>query len=310
MIVTRQLSAAAYARKAGARVIHSTMTAYPSGARLFLGNGAYLGDKFYFGGGRTTGGSGEVAFREFNPMTNAWTSKANTPASAGGNAYAALGDHVWGLGLTGVLGGSMRLDRYDPVGNSWTTGFAGFSAGDENNFACLLAAGGKLYSIENGGAFFEANTHTIREYDPDANTWTIRASHGDTNSPTAFAMATDGRRLWRCGGFHSGSTPMATKVYDPATNGWTTLAALPAGRSTPAAFFIRGVLYVAGGANSSAVAQASLYRYNAKDNTWSVLTSIGTGVNNMSYASNGWRAMLIGGQIAGGAATSLAQSII
>ncbi len=90
-------------------------------------------------------------------------------------------------------------------------------------------------------------------------------------SPAPFqsehAIAIDGSSLYVLGGF---GKPRAFRRYDAASNTWTELPDLPAGRDHPAAFALAGGVYMAGGAANGGGDQAtSAFRYDIAAGTWS-----------------------------------------
>jgi hypothetical protein len=96
------------------------------------------------------------------------------------------------------------------------------------------------------------------------NIWTTKA-----RMPTPRALLATGvvnGVLFAVGGLGNvGSNPIFATVeaYNPATNSWTTKAPLPAARShLNGAGTINGVLYVAGGVNSSGKETDTLFAYN------------------------------------------------
>jgi len=72
-----------------------------------------------------------------------------------------------------------------------------------------------------------------------------------------------------------GNSDTNLQLYDPATNTWTTLASMPAGRYGGAAGVIGGKLYVAGGLELDNV-RATLFVYDPATNAWSMLTPMPT----------------------------------
>jgi N-acetylneuraminic acid mutarotase len=68
----------------------------------------------------------------------------------------------------------------------------------------------------------------------------------------------------------------AVEVYDPATNGWTSAAALPFGRSHIAAATAvwRGRIVTFGGETTFGTAVANVSAYNPETNSWSDVTPL------------------------------------
>jgi subtilisin family serine protease len=77
--------------------------------------------------------------------------------------------------------------------------------------------------------------------------------------------------LYAIGGANSAGTVLRTvQAYNPATNSWSTKAALPAARQTGnGAAEINKIIYLAGGHDAAGALTRTLYAYNSGTNTWS-----------------------------------------
>jgi N-acetylneuraminic acid mutarotase len=62
--------------------------------------------------------------------------------------------------------------------------------------------------------------------------------------------------------------------YDPAVDGWTVRAAMPTARYGPGGAVVNGLLYVAGGFNTSATPLSTLQAYDPATNSWKTLSSM------------------------------------
>jgi hypothetical protein len=88
------------------------------------------------------------------------------------------------------------------------------------------------------------------------------------------ATATYQGKTYSVGGIHQTVGGVALTdgyVYDPATQAWSPIAPLPEGRQAPAAAFVDGTMYVAGGwAGQDGVetAQSTVYAYHPASDTW------------------------------------------
>ena len=63
-------------------------------------------------------------------------------------------------------------------------------------------------------------------------------------------------------------------VYDPATDSWQQLAAMPTARSALAAAVVDGIIYVTGGSLDSCEPSVALEAYDPVTNTWTTLASL------------------------------------
>ena len=104
-------------------------------------------------------------------------------------------------------------------------------------------------------------------------------------------------KLYVAGGRNAAGTAVATlHVYDPATNTWSTKAAMPSARFGAAGQVINGKLYVVGGTNAAGVVLAATLVYDPATNQWSTKAAMPTArtrlgaavVNNQLYAVGGW----------------------
>jgi non-specific serine/threonine protein kinase len=102
-----------------------------------------------------------------------------------------------------------------------------------------------------------------------------------TDLPTPrehLGMATDGTYAYVVGGrdLSSDKNSSALERYDPKTDSWAALAAMPAPRGGAGAAVADGRLVVAGGEEPTAV-DNSVYAYDITSNTWSDLPPLPTG---------------------------------
>lgn len=161
--------------------------------------------------------------------------------------------------------------------NTWTSGTAMLSA---HNYTVGGVINGNFYVV--GGAIAGSIT-AVEMYDPIANTWTSKAP-----ALTSRAIAGGGvinGKLYVVGGCIGSDCRIGTtnvlEAYDPATNSWTNLAAMPTTRSGVATGVINGRLYVAGGTGACPPCGAltTVESYDPVANTWRTETALPSGVN-------------------------------
>jgi len=217
---------------------------------------------------------------EYDPVVNAWKSKA--PMPGGGRQYlaaAAVGGRVYAIG--GQNGLNVNQE-YDPVANTWQSKAVMPTA----RYGLAAAAiGGRIYAI---GGYAAAATGINEEYDPAANTWAAK-----TSMPTAryyLAAATAGGRIYVMGG--TGGVA-ASEVYDPASNSWAAKAAMPTARYSLAAAAVGGKIYAIGGYTSVAVTANE--EYDPAVNAWFYRPSMTLGRYSLAAAAAGGRIYAIGG---------------
>ncbi|MBB6429242.1 Kelch repeat-containing protein [Algisphaera agarilytica] len=193
------------------------------------------------------------------------------------------------LYLFGGLGGGSngKVQIYDPVADSWTTGTdIPFATGS----ASSALIDGKVYLAS--GIIGSSTTQQAAVYDPVLDSWTSIANIPDDANHAA--AATDGSKFYvfggRTGGNVVGDGFNTVQVYDPNTNTWESssnpgsfLTPMPEARGgTGKAVFLNGEFYVFGGETlTSAAADANgVYDrvdiYNPVTNTWRSGTPIPT----------------------------------
>jgi glucose/arabinose dehydrogenase len=147
------------------------------------------------------------------------------------------------------------------------------------------ALGGKLFTVagKTSGGYLK----TLRIYDPASNSWStgpsLPAAYPAVENPAVVAF--DGK-LYVFGGSTAAFSGAVTNaaVFDPATNAWTNLAAMPVGRGGPTAQALGGKIYVAGGLDSAGTSLATVSVYNPATNTWSAAAPMATPRDNPGSA--------------------------
>jgi N-acetylneuraminic acid mutarotase len=121
-----------------------------------------------------------------------------------------------------------------------------------------------------------------------------------TNFPTKImdnAVATDTATglVYSVGGYDGNANTAAGNVYDPSTQAWTALPAMPAALEAPQAAFIAGKLYVTGGWGSSGNPVATMEIYDPGSGTWSTGASIPTALAGAGVTVLNGKMYVIGG---------------
>jgi N-acetylneuraminic acid mutarotase len=215
-----------------------------------------VNNKIYIFGGCKQGIFGDDA------VDNAWeydaaadTYKALAPIP--GRRCSAVADNVNGkIYLIGGIepfenGKGTRItgknQMYDPATNTWTSRSA---MPTSRNHAFVGAVNGKIYVI--GGRLaagmipFSSNTDVVEEYDTATDTWgTVKQRMSTPRS--GGGVATYNGRIYVGGGEWISRDLMASfralEVYDPASDSWTLLPALPGAVHGNAMAFIGNKLH-------------------------------------------------------------------
>lgn len=119
----------------------------------------------------------------------------------------------------------------------------------------------------------------------------IERARMPTPYPSELAATVAGGALYALGGF---GHPRGFRRYDPASNSWTELPALPGGRDHPAAFTLAGQVYINGGfPNGGGEQSIGTHRYDPASAQWqpvpSVLGNLAAGaatLHNMAWIGN------------------------
>jgi N-acetylneuraminic acid mutarotase len=199
---------------------------------LFSTNGAgVIGGKIYVSGGRTNAVSYQNGLYMYDPARNTWTQKHSMPLQTAGGLTGVINNKLYVLAschdpehCDEFIGAA--LYRYDPATNLWT------QLGTPARSHSYGVAGG----LESRGSIVWTREQDV--YDPATNTWTPKAPLPRKRYLGA-GTAMEGK-LYVIGGWEvnpdgSTTTVKTTSVYDPATNTWTTKAALPTARRDIAA---------------------------------------------------------------------------
>jgi N-acetylneuraminic acid mutarotase len=241
----------------------------------------------------------------YNPSTDSWTSHAVAPHDSYNACAAAVGDYIYVFGGVNTGGNYSRdsVDRYDAVGNTWTSNFDTYPyAGIEGLRA--VSYGGKIYLI--GGRYYTSGQPY--EYRDKVYVFDPAASAGSRFSelsamPLAradFAAVLVGDKIYCIGGSSSGGELSRHDVYDITADTWTTgLEPLPTSSSAPACGVMNGKIYVITGrwisGGPGQVVESLTYEYDIGADVWTEKTSPQTGRASAAYGVIGGKLYLAGG---------------
>jgi N-acetylneuraminic acid mutarotase len=151
-----------------------------------------------------------------------------------------------------MQGGPLPVDLYGP--------------GAENDGASIYSAGG--YSFSSGGdqtAFYRSTN--------GGTNWGILTPVPVATTLPGFVYAPNVNKLFMFGGVNNTSATVynTTRIYDIATNSWTTGATMPEPRQQMAAGYYDGKIYVAGGYSTANAGSETntIWEYDPVANTWS-----------------------------------------
>jgi glucose/arabinose dehydrogenase/N-acetylneuraminic acid mutarotase len=223
-----------------------------------------------------------------------------------------IGGKVYLFG--GFGGGSAgRVQIYDALANSWTTGTDMPWAGGSCNTGVV---GGLIYVC--GGIVGNSTVGNLSLYDPLLDDWDQGGTLNLANMPTPVnhaAAMSDGTKLWVFGGRQGGNTPQAgfdtVQSYDPVTGIWdssdlvqSSLTPMPLARGgTGRAVWFGSEFYVFGGESVGTVfPEVQVYR--PASNTWRAEADMLTARHGTSPVAFQDRIFVVGGGVNSGFSTS------
>ncbi|MBS4015010.1 MAG: immune inhibitor A, partial [Candidatus Latescibacteria bacterium] len=254
-----------------------------------------INNKYYtFGGPLTSGGAQTNHVREYDVMTNTWTTKAamTTTRSIGGAALA--GGKIYVMGGCVTFGTGMNVvEIYDPATDAWTTGPA--MPAVNHDFGTAVYNDTWIYVVGGGNwSTTSPPVATVYMLNTITNTWTTA-----TPLPAVFGgspcCGVIGNKLIAATGYTAAGG--ANTVYvgtintaNPGTITWTT------GLTKPGVLVYRANravsnnhLYVVGG-NGPTARVGEAYKYDPVTNTWTQLPNKPTACSNvygMGYTATG-----------------------
>jgi Galactose oxidase, central domain len=135
------------------------------------------------------------------------------------------------------------------------------------------------FAYEGGGYSFSVgdNINEFGKFDPVANTWTPLAPVPDlTNAEASGVYAPNVNKLFVFGGDspNTGTVVNTTRIYDIATNTWSTGAPMPDVRAFMASGYFNGKIYLVGGYSTGNITPAFLqtWEYDPVANTFATKT--------------------------------------
>ncbi len=257
----------------------------------FEAQGAAASGKLYvFGGFFNAKVQATARSDAYNPANNTWTRIADMPEVLTHAAVVVDGPNIYLMG--GFVGNhpgpsSNRVWVYNTQSNSWSRGpdlpedrGAGAAARLGRNIHFIAGAsrnaGSQQYRDKADHWVLNLGSSNTRA--DDATSWSTRA-----NLPQArnhLGAASVNGRLYAIGGQLIGSEDdgnlSRVDMYNPATNTWTTRAALPLklGHLASTTFSVNGKILVITGVTQGLTETAGVLEYSPGSNTWKRLESL------------------------------------
>jgi N-acetylneuraminic acid mutarotase len=211
-------------------------------------NGAtFLNGRLYVSGGISNTGGAAKTLYAYNPGTNTWAQKASLPNPAACGAQGVIAGRLYVYAPPGGTCGTLhRFYRYNPNNDTWAT-LPNPPSVHLSPVAGVI--GGKFYLAGGNVNAALAPNLALHVYDPGTNSWATKAW-----LPSKQQYASGGAlsgKLYVAGGANFdilGAPPISTvRAYNPATNSWSTKAALPTPRYYTTGVNAGGKLWVISG---------------------------------------------------------------
>ncbi len=178
-----------------------------------------------------------------------------------------------------VCGNTMSADTsyafqqiFDPVGDSWTVDTTLEHPGHGVHNHDVEIIGDTIYV---GWASHRRGYYnSMTMIDLTGNTWSV-VGPAPVSNLLYYEMATCNGKLYCFGGSVSGSgSTNGARVFDPATQNWSSVANVPRSLRDPAAATVNDTIYLFGGFSSGSNAISNCYAYNTVANTWQSIASL------------------------------------
>jgi N-acetylneuraminic acid mutarotase len=196
-------------------------------------------------------------------FTVRWESRPELPVPRQEVAYVQAGGKLY------LAGGKSDVQQvYDPATNTWST-VAPLPAPTPLDHIQAAAVNGKIYYIGGLTGWPGPSVGSVYIYDVASNTFSTGAPMPSGRDRGAGGIAVYNGKIYIAGGLHAGITVGYFDVYDPATDAWSSLPALPHRRDHFQAAVIGNRFWAIGGRISSASQRVSYNEaYDFSTGTW------------------------------------------
>lgn len=246
------------------------------------------GSRIYVMGGYA---SGVMASNQiYDPTTDTWSQGAQTPepTNYAMAAATALGIHL--MGGEGTRGELSSHRVYHPDTDTWSV-LADIPIAIDA--AATWVHEGRIYLI-GGGLGGAAVSSAVYMYDPALNRWSTRAPMPTARFSPGIAWYEG--ELVLSGGWAGGDGLTTVEAYNPATNTWRALTALPIPRETHASGVIDGRLCVTVGRRQRRATLYSTTSCLAEDGrSWQAETDAPRAVDEVGYVQLNGHVYVLGG---------------
>jgi N-acetylneuraminic acid mutarotase len=249
---------------------------------------ATIGTKIYmFGGFVDQTYAATLRSDVYDTATDTWSRIADMPAAVTHAAVVQRGNDIYLIGgmLSVAQGKSVStVYRYNVTSNTWSR-LPDLPASSYGGAAGIVGSriyysGGARRSTA-GGTPTDVGDHWMLDLDDTSAGWSARAAIPNRRNHVASAVVNG--IVYVMGGQlldleHTGNVAFVD-AYDPDTNRWTSMPALPAARSHfhTSTFVHQGRIYTVGGIKNGSVAADEIVMFDPATKTWTKLGSLPQG---------------------------------
>ncbi|WP_437840601.1 Kelch repeat-containing protein [Sorangium sp. So ce1153] len=255
------------------------------------------------------GALGDTSAAVYNPATDVWTATGLLTVERVGHTATLLANSKVLVVGSSASPTTANAELFDPSTNTWTTAGATTATSPKRfeHTATRLLDGKVLIT---GGIQAGSSPATYLKstgiFDPVANAWLFGSANMSVERAKHVAVLLQSGKVLVAGGTNATSSSLDTvEIYDPATNTWTSAAAMPAVRSDfDAVVLNNGDVLAVGSTTVPSV-------YNPGSNSWTHLTGETVGSRDeptLTKLNNGM--VLIAGGKQWGSSTAWAASLL
>jgi N-acetylneuraminic acid mutarotase len=158
---------------------------------------------------------------EYDPATDTWTTKNPMQAAKSGVVAAVVDGKIYVIGGYPPYG---PVEQYDPASDTWQIRSSGSGCVGGCVEPAAASLDGKIYVFDGSviGIASISNTTFVNQYDTMTDTWTRKNDMPSSISLHRMAAAVVDGQIYVVGG-----QPISNERYDPLSDSWNTLAAMP-----------------------------------------------------------------------------------
>lgn len=231
-----------------------------------------------------------------------WVAAKPLTTGRTGLEAAAVDGRVYAIG--GTTGGCpghtlLATEAYDPLNNTWQPKAAlpqpPGKPGNRTAFATAVVDG-MIYAFGGGNCleFFR----DVQVYDPTTGSWSVKTNPMPAVRANLAATALE-QRIYLIGGYSNPANAFVSMSpsweYDPSTQAFIALPAIPTPRIDPGVAVLAGKIYVVGGVSAAGTTLASVDVYDPVEGRWTTTASLLTprrkpavgAINGVLYAFGG-----------------------